>query len=50
MKAGQPVEFAPETLREAWVSKEQLEAETKRLSRGCAIGCLLILAASERRW
>ena len=53
VKSGEPVEFDPETLQAAWVSKEQLDAETKRLGRGCMIVCgvgvaLAILASGRR--
>jgi hypothetical protein len=51
VKSGQPIEFDPEALREAWVSKEQLDAETKqldaeikRLGRGSTIGCGIVIA------
>jgi hypothetical protein len=43
IKAGEPIEFDPESLRAAWVSKAQLDAETKRLGRGCQIGCGVLL-------
>jgi hypothetical protein len=43
VKAGESVEFPPEALQSARVSKEQLEAETKRLSRSCMVGCLVAL-------
>lgn len=44
VKAGEPVEFDPQTLREAWVSKAALDAQGKRIGRGLALGCGLLLA------
>jgi hypothetical protein len=43
VKAGERIEFDPDTLQEAWVSKEQLSAETKRMGRGCMlVFCIVI--------
>jgi hypothetical protein len=44
VKAGEPVEFDPQTLQQAWVSKAALDAESERLRRGCLIGCGVLLA------
>ena len=44
VKAGEPVTFDPESLQAAWVSKAALDAETKRIGRGCVIGCGVLLA------
>jgi hypothetical protein len=44
VKAGEPVEFPPETLKAAWVSKAQLDAEARKLGRGCLIGCIVAIA------
>jgi hypothetical protein len=43
VKAGDPIQFPAEMLKAAWVSKAVLEAETKRLKRGCLIVCLALL-------
>lgn len=43
VKAGEPVTFDPESLRAAWVSKAALDAESKRMGRGCTIGCGILL-------
>jgi hypothetical protein len=37
VKEGQPVEFDPESLKAAWVSKAEVDAETRRVGRGCMI-------------
>jgi ribosomal protein L40E len=39
VKSGQPVDFPPELLRQAWVSKADVEKD----QRACAIGCFLFL-------
>jgi len=39
-----PVKFPSEMLQSAWVSKEQLDAEVKRLGRRCVIGFVVLLA------
>jgi hypothetical protein len=44
IKAGEPVTFDPQTLQAAWVSKAALDAEAKRLGRGCAIFGAIALA------
>jgi hypothetical protein len=44
VKAGEPATFDPQLLRAAWVSKAELDATTKRLDRGCMIGCGVVLA------
>ena len=40
VKIGEPVEFPPEALHARWVSKAQLDAETRKLGRGCMIVCI----------
>jgi hypothetical protein len=42
VKSGQPIHFDPATLREAWVSKKQLDEETKQLKRGCTLILLVV--------
>lgn len=44
VKAGKPIEFDPESLKAAWVTKSQLDAETKRLGRGCLAWALIAAA------
>ena len=44
VKAGEPVTFDPESLQAAWVSKAALDAETKRIGRGCTIVLGVLLA------
>lgn len=44
VKAGEPITFDPETLRASWVSKEALDAQTKRIGRGCLIVFGVLLA------
>jgi hypothetical protein len=44
VKAGEVIEFDPQTLRAAWVSKAQMDAESKRVRRACLIGCGVVLA------
>jgi hypothetical protein len=44
VKQGERIQFAPETLKQAWVSKKLLDAQMKKLNRGCLIGCLVPLA------
>lgn len=39
VKAGQPIEFPPEVLQAAWVSK----AAVDRMNRGFLIGCVVLL-------
>jgi hypothetical protein len=46
VKANEPVEFAPEALKAAWVSKTQHEAERKNLGRTCSFGCVIVIAAA----
>ena len=41
IKAGEPITFDPDTLKAAWVSKAQLDAQMRQLNRGC----LAVLAA-----
>ncbi|MGC4043682.1 MAG: hypothetical protein QM758_07730 [Armatimonas sp.] len=44
VKAGEPLEFAPETLQAAWVSKAELDRDGRRLNLGCmAIITVLLL-------
>src|SRR4051794_19988325 len=43
VKAGMPVEFPSDVLQSAWASKERLDAEGKRLDRGCVIGFVALL-------
>ena len=43
VKAGMPVEFPSEMLQSRCVSKEQLDAEVKRLGRRCVIGLVALL-------
>jgi hypothetical protein len=44
VKSGKPIHFDPESLKQAWVSKEQMDAENKRIGRGCLIFFAIILA------
>lgn len=48
IRAGRPPEFDPETLRQAWVSKQELDADVRRMSRGCGLtlATLFFLAAA----
>ena len=39
IKAGEFVEFPPEALQQAWVSK----ADVEKMNRGCTIGCLVFI-------
>src|SRR5262249_217203 len=39
IKEGERVEFPPEVLRQAWVSK----ADVEKANRGCTVGCLAFL-------
>jgi hypothetical protein len=41
VKAGEPIEFPPEVLQGAWVSK----AEIEKAKRGCMIACVVVLLA-----
>ncbi len=43
IKAGETITFDEESLR--WVSKAAMDAEMKRMSRGCTIGCLVLAIA-----
>jgi hypothetical protein len=44
VKAGESVTFDADSLRAAWVSKAALDAETKRIGRGCMIVLGVLLA------
>ncbi|HEV2970723.1 MAG TPA: hypothetical protein VGY55_12200 [Pirellulales bacterium] len=46
VKAKEPIEFAQESLKAAWVSKTRLDAEKKNLGRACSIGCIIVIAVS----
>lgn len=37
IKSGEEVTFSPESLQQAWVSKEAMEAEQQRFNRGCLL-------------
>jgi len=44
VKSGEEVEFDPESLRVAWVSKAQLDTQLKYIGRGCMLVFAVILA------
>jgi len=44
VKAGQAIEFDPDTLKKAWVSKAELNASGRRFAVGWAIFLLAIIA------
>jgi hypothetical protein len=39
VKSGEPIEFPPEVLKQAWVSKDEVD----RANRGCSLGCIAAL-------
>jgi len=45
VKSGQAINFDPETLKQAWVSKQEMDAETKRLGWGCSVVFAVAIAA-----
>ncbi len=45
VKAGEPVEFPPEVLRQAWVSKAEVDRVGRRFAVGCVLVLIVVLAA-----
>ena len=45
VKAGEPVEFPPELLQQAWVSKAAVDRAGRRFALGCVVFLVVVITA-----
>jgi hypothetical protein len=46
LKLGEPVEFPPEVLQQAWVSRADVDKTGRRFAVGCVVSLAVAIAAA----